>query len=1183
MILTADAAPKHRGAPGPYDRGKGGHDLRGSGWSRVGTVRQYGPVHIMMLGPFEVRTAAGAAVEVPGTRLRALLSALALEPGRVVTRTRLVDWIWGERPPADEANALQVLVSRLRRVLPEGSVEAESGGYRLAVAADAVDVSRFERLLGRARAADDVARRAELLRSALELWRGAALADIAPHGSDAFVAAATRLDELRLAALADRVDADIRLGRGAGLVSELTELVATHPLREGLVAALMRALAEAGRGSEALMAYQKLRERLVEALGVEPSAELSALHTALLRGNVGDVGDGADAGARRPYGERADRTSGAARASRPDRAPHVEAASPAETTDPIRRTPHTWRTGSASHAVGGAGPADRDEREQTGRGPRDGPAEPQRPRTNLRAGLTSFVGKDEDVAAVADLITEHRLVTLTGPGGSGKTRLAAETARRMLGDLPDGAWLVELASVRAGGELAQVVLTAIGLRDQALVGGGAGGDAGGGLGGDSMDRLVAAVRERAHLLVLDNCEHMIEAAAAFADRLLGECRGLRVLATSREPLGITGEALWQVEPLALPGAGADPDAVGASPAVLLLRDRAGAVRKDVVFDESTLAAMARICRALDGIPLAIELAAARLRTMSVEQLALRLDDRFRLLSSGSRTALPRHKTLRAVVDWSWDLLTEAERSVLGRLSVFSGGATLDAAERVCGGAALDGEQVLDVLTALIEKSLLLADDTAVPRYRMLDTIREYAAHRLAEAGETESARRAHLAYFTELTATAEPHLRRTEQLEWLAVLEAEHDNINAALRGAVADGWAHEAMRLVGPAGWYWFLSGRKAEGTELSVAAASLDGPVPDDVRAMAYAVVTLFLTSGQGDQYAAQDWIHEAYRFARRGTSRHPLMVMVDLMERMLAEPLEFLAAFEPMLTDEDSWVRAQARLNRSRLRLTVGRVEPDTDRDMEIALAEFRALGDRWGMSLALMSLADRLAQRGAFTEACAHYEQGITALTELGALEDALGLRARQAQLYWLLGDEAACEAAMAEAQACVDRVAWPDALAELVLAKAQLARWRGRRDEAYAHLDAARTLRVSGTRGYLRVVTQDLYGYLAEDVDEARGHWAEAFREAVKLGHLPLLAHVLVGVADLALRQGRHERAVALLAAGESVRGTPDRSLPDVDRITAAARARLGETAYADAVLAGRAGGWREQAEATLAG
>jgi DNA-binding SARP family transcriptional activator len=331
-------------------------------------------------------------------------------------------------------------------VLPTGVIEADSGGYRLALAADAVDVSRFEQLVGQARAAEPAAR-ADLLRSALALWRGTAMADIALQGSDVFDAAVTRLNELYVAALGDRVDADIRLGHGSELVSELTELVATYPLREGFVAALMRALAEAGRGNEALTLYQRTRERLAEELGADPSAELSALHTALLRGELG---------------ERADNR-----------------------------------------------------------------------RTNLRAELTSFVGKDDDVSAVAELAVKHRLVTLTGAGGSGKTRLATETARTMLAELPDGAWLVELASVGSDGELAQAVLTAMGLRDQALLGGARA--------GDPMDRLITAVRERTILLILDNCEHVIEAAAAFADRLLGECRRLRILATSREPLGIFGK------------------------------------------------------------------------------------------------------------------------------------------------------------------------------------------------------------------------------------------------------------------------------------------------------------------------------------------------------------------------------------------------------------------------------------------------------------------------------------------------------------------------------------------------------------------------------------------------------------------------------------------------------------------
>ncbi|MEU7939930.1 BTAD domain-containing putative transcriptional regulator [Microbispora bryophytorum] len=1066
-------------------------------------------MRVELLGPFEVRDHNGAVVDVPGIRLRALLAALALEPGRIVSRARLVDWIWGRRPPADEANALQALVSRLRRVIPPGVIEADSGGYRLAVPPDAVDVCRFEQLVGQARAAGPAAR-ADLLRSALALWRGTAMADIALRDSDAFDAAVARLDELHVAALGDRVDADIRLGRGAELVSELTELVAAHPLREGFVAALMRALAEAGRTAEALTVYQRTRERLAEELGADPSAELSALHTAVLRGELG---------------QRAD-----------------------------------------DH------------------------------RTNLRAELTSFVGKDDDVSAVADLVVRHRLVTLAGAGGSGKTRLATETARTMLAGLPDGAWLVELAPVRAGGDLAQAALTAIGLRDQALLGAARA--------GEPMDQLIAAVRERAILLILDNCEHVIEAAAAFADRLLGECRSLRILATSREPLGITGEVLWQVEPLALPAQGAGPAEAGSSPAVRLLRDRAALVRKDVGSDAGTLSAMARICRALDGIPLAIELAAARLRTMSVDQLARRLDDRFLLLTGGSRTALPRHKTLRAVVDWSWDLLSDAERRVLRRLSVFSGGASLEAAERVCGDETFAGEQVLDVLTALIEKSLLLADGEGTPRYRMLGTIREYAAHRLAEAGETERTRRAHLAYFVELAETADPHLRRAGQLEWLARLEAEHDNIGAAVRGAIAEGWAQEAMRLVGAAGWYWFLSGHRAEGTELSTAAASMPsemrgempsevrGEMPggiraevsDEVRAMAYTIVAMFVTSRVGgDQYQAREWIQGAYRLTRGSGYRNPLLGFVAPLERMLREPTEFLPAFEPLIAGDDPWVRAQARLARGRLRLTLGGDETDVDTDAEIALGEFRALGDRWGTSLALAFLADRLAMRGEFARACEHYEEAVVALTEVGATEDVVGLRARQAQLYWLLGDERSSARAMAEAQRCAGGITWPGVLGELAFSQAQLARWRGEPDQARRHLTTVGAGPDSTVEDHsAHAAIMNLYGYLTEDLGKARAYRTEAFRAVMEYGYPPTIAEVLVGIADLALRRGDHEQAVRLLAASDAVRGTPDRSHPDASRIAADARNRLGETVFTEAIRDGRGRDWRELAEITLA-
>ena len=309
-------------------------------------------MQIGILGPFEVRTDGGALADVPGARLRALLIALALEPGRIVSRATLIDWIWDEQPPADTANALQRLVSRLRKALPEGLIEGHpGGGYRLTVEPDAVDAVRFGRLIAQARDAEG-SRRVQLLRDALSLWRGAAMADVGQQDSEALDAAVARLERLRLAALEDRFEAEVGLGHGAELIAELTDLAAAHPERERLVAALMRALAAAGRDTEALLAYERTREALADLLGVDPSPELSALHVALLRGEVG--------------------------------------------------------------------------RREENR------------KTNVRAELTSFVGRDADVAAVRELIAEHRLTTLIGPGGSGKTRLATETARTLLGDLPDG-------------------------------------------------------------------------------------------------------------------------------------------------------------------------------------------------------------------------------------------------------------------------------------------------------------------------------------------------------------------------------------------------------------------------------------------------------------------------------------------------------------------------------------------------------------------------------------------------------------------------------------------------------------------------------------------------------------------------------------------------------------------------
>ncbi len=682
--------------------------------------------------------------------------------------------------------------------------------------------------------------------------------------------------------------------------------------------------------------------------------------------------------------------------------------------------------------------------------------------------------------------------------------------------------------------------------------------------------------------------------------MLGECQRLRILATSREPLGITGEALWRVVPLALPEGDASPGETESAPAVQLLRDRAGAVRKDLAvtaqLDGRTLATIAHVCRALDGMPLAIELAAARLRTMSIDQLASRLDDRFRLLTGGSRTALPRHQTLRAVVDWSWTLLTDAERLVLRRLSVFSGGASLEAAERVCAGDAVEQEQVLELLTALTEKSLLLAEGDGAPRYRMIGTIKEYAGHRLTEAGESDLARHAHLAFFTELAETAEPYLRRAEQLEWLATLGVEHDNIGSAMRGVLAAAAAapaegpgqsstaaQAAMRLAAGAGWYWWLGGHKTEGIELLTAAANTPGEVTDETRAMVYALVVLFLTSGLGDEHQAAEWIHKAYRFSQRSQSRNPLLGLVVPLERMLRTPDDFLPAWESLLDSEDPWVRAQARLLLGKMRIVLGESGQDADADLEQALAEFRALGERYGISFALTELADRIATRGEFASACAYYEQAIAVVTEVGAIDDVIRMRSRQAQLYWLLGDKESSAAAMAEAQRYAERVTWPDALAVLAFSAAELARWGGNAEEAYRQLSVATTALGDGAeQASIRATTHDMLGYLADDLGQAREHHETALQAASEAGHAPTIARVLAGVADLALRRGQYEQAARLLAASTGVRGSPDCSLPDAARIEQAVRSRLGDAGFAEAAREGTESSWPELVQVTLA-
>jgi predicted ATPase/DNA-binding SARP family transcriptional activator len=1051
-------------------------------------------VRVAVLGPLSVRDENGAPVAVTGARLRTLLVLLALDPGRVVGTSRLVDGVWGEHPPAEAPNALQALVSRLRRT--GLTVESRPTGYLLALDSGDVDVHRFERLAarGRAVAGADPATAAAVLREALALWRGPALADAATAGfAQAPVA---RLTELRLAVLGDRIEADLAGDQPADLVPELESLVAEHPLRERFAGLLMRALAGTGRTADALAVFARTRAALADELGADPSAELTALHVELLRG----------------------------------------------------------------------------------------PGRDRERRTNLRSGLTSFVGRDEELARVTAMVGGSRLVTLTGPGGSGKTRLATEVGHALLADQPDGVWFVELAPLGDGADVPQAILTALGLRAQALVA-----TAPGRTVPDPVeapvDRLAGALSTRALLLVLDNCEHLVAAAAAAVDRLLGDCPRLRILATSREPLGITGETLWPLDPLALPPADADPGRALTFPAVRLLADRARAVRPGFTVDETTAPAMVHVCRALDGMPLAIELAAARLRTMSLDQLATRLDDRFRLLTGGSRMALPRHQTLRAVVDWSWDLLDADERTLLRRLSVFSGGATLEAVEQVCaGGGTATGiapERVLDVLTALVDKSLVLFGGE---RYRLLETIKAYGRERLDEAGETDRTRQAFVRWFLHLAETAEPHLRRAEQLEWLARLEADHDNLHAAVRTAIASGTAGTASRLVNSVGWYWWLHGHKAEGAELSAEVVAMPGAVPPRDRALSLGLAALLAIDGTYDPERATTWFDQAVEIAgQAGTTDHPLLRLIVAMNELILtfgrpneESRRQLTAL--MTDDEDPWVVGTARTMRAHTSLNAGRLHAEAEEDFRAGLAAFRSVGERWGMSFSLCSLADLVAWRGDFATAVAYYEEANGLFADLVTNEDLVRYRLRLAALHVKLGRHDRAMAVLAEAERDAGRSGLPESFAGVAHARGELARLAGDLEEAGRRLAVARELgsahgrRQQVVSPQFRALIAGSCGYLATalgDADTALAHHTAAFELALSSNDAPVIATVLVGLAEVTLDRGEPRRAAVLLGASEGVRGMEDRSILDYDRVSARIRTALGDAAFATAYAEGR--------------
>jgi predicted ATPase/DNA-binding SARP family transcriptional activator len=1053
-----------------------------------------------MLGPLEVRgghgdgqgPAEGAVLELGGARLRALLILLALRPGQLVTASQLIDGLWADQLPAEPANALQALVSRLRRALPEAQLTSLPAGYQLTL--DSTDIARFEQLVssGRQRLRDDdPAGAAVTLREALRLWRGPALADVA--GTEWGEAVITRLDELRMTATSARIAADLRLvgnrpataGRGrdtvtAGeLVAELEGLVAEHQTREPLVALLMRALRADGRRSEALEVYERTRKRLAEQLGTDPSTELNALHLDLLR-----EGQEYDNSKKRADDNRAD----------------------------------------------------------------DNRAADNQPVGNLPVALTSFVGRDGDVSQVSGLLAAHRLVTLTGPGGAGKTRLAIEAARTMRAAQT---WLIELAPVTDPAEVAATVVSTLGLHDQTVIYRGAQNRQ---PSGDPVDRIASALSGKNVLLVLDNCEHVIGAAAILAERLLRACPETRMLATSRESLNITGEALLPVGPLALRSA------------TTLLAQRAGAVSPGFALTPDTEPAVTRICRALDGMPLAIELAAARMRTMGPEQVAARLDDRFRLLTGGSRTALPRHQTLRAVVDWSWDLLDDAERALWRRFSVFTGGATLEAAEHVAGAT-------LDLLTALADKSVVTIRQTPDgPRYWMLEIIRAYGRERLAEAGETEDLRIAHLGYFLRLADQSVQPLISADQLAWLRRLADDQENLHWAIRAAVSAGDADAAISLAGSLGWYWWLRNIKAEGADLIAAALTLAARATDIERlAVAYTMGGLL---GVDTAYVddAPGWLHEAARLAEQIPDPvHPAVRLARPASALFASPVGAASppeVFDDLVADPHPWLGAMARIVRGQVAVNLGRGLDRAEADFAAAAAACEEIGERWGMGAALQALGSVEQQRGDYSAAIAHFDRAVALTAELGAVEDEGIFRLCLARVLWMDGRRDWAQRELDRAIRDADRIGWQETQAFAMYTAGSLARLGGQCEQARAYqARAAELATTAGIGNQMRAIILSESGYLAAedgDLDEARRLHHRAWELVEQTQDAPRIAEVIVGLADLAVRACDPGRAATLLGASIAVRGTTDSSCIDGVRVEREARAMLGPDGFASA-------------------
>jgi predicted ATPase/DNA-binding SARP family transcriptional activator len=1154
-----------------------------------------------ILGPLEVLDE-GRTVALGATKPRALLALLVLHRGETLGTERLIEELWGEHPPASAAKAVQVNVSRLRKALaPAGSelIVTRQHGYELAIEPELVDAERFERLMGQGRdelAVGDVEGAAAVFEEALSMWRGRPLDDLAyePFAQREIA----RLDQLRVAAVEQLIEAKLALGRHVEVVAQLERLVAEHPYRERLWGQLMLALYRCDRQADALQAYQDARRTLVEELAIEPGERLRELERAILAQDprlglrVGDESAAPVAPGELPTGvvtflltdiegssglwetdavamaaalEMHDELIAATAEAHGGRLLKAKGEGDATLTVFRRASDAVACAVELQRALGGASwPGGLDLRLRialhTGEaherdGDYFGPAVnraarlrglarggttvisqataeivhdrlpptvelaelgshqlrglsrpenvfeiagadsavagmpgaigglPASATARLPAPLTRAIGREADCAVITALLRrdEVRLVTLTGPGGVGKTRLALEVARELEPELADGAWFVSLAATARAEHVASAIAQAIGVAQ---------------LRGESSEAALEHFLARnAGLLVLDNFEHVLT-AAPWVNDLLGACPAMKVLATSREALRLQGEQRHEVQPLPVPAEGRLAE-VEQSPAAALFVERARSHDKAFELNAGNARAIAELCDRLDGLPLALELAAARSPMLGPEQLNARLAERLDLLSGGPRDAPERQRTLRATIDWSHRLLDPAEAEAFARFAVFAGGATIEAAEDVTGAG-------LDTLSGLVDKHLLLRrpGPRGDARLLMLETVREYASERLADSAGSAEVHSRHCGYFRALAERVDSELFTHGEAEWRPRLEAEVDNLRAALDWSLLNA-PIEALELAGSLTLFWVVENSFREGLER--VAAALDAAGEDaPTRARAKALV------GQASLVPLADPLADVQGSVMRG--------------RALAT--EALALFREI--DDPAGVArsliAQAWYDRDE-----PFAQPERLALVEEALTWARQADDRRLVPIALAERALALPPEQAGEE----IERAAQALREVG---DSWTLFT----LYWYAAHNVLRSSNPERAGGLIDRA-----------------------------LPVARELRDPADLMY-EPPTEGLYALFIDELDRAQFAFEEQLwfcRDRAVARPAPA---AIAGLAAIAARRTEDQRAAQLLGAATAIGPIEDAAVVEHldDRFFTPARARLGERHWEEA----RAGG-----------